>query len=166
MLMGRLRSRGMSLAELLIAIFVVSVGVLGTVSALWYGIRSEKYSERRANAVFQARELLNAMKSENIPFQGSDTVAGVPWLTVGSHLNDGDYDDDSDDGDSRRAFNEFPFGNLYQTNEFNFQRQVEMKLLSTDTDNYLNNICAIKVSLYWNEGRHEKEVTLWGYSRR
>lgn len=38
----RRRDRGLSMVELLIAIFVVSVGILGTVSALWYGIRSEK----------------------------------------------------------------------------------------------------------------------------
>lgn len=159
------RARGVSLVELLIAIFVIAVGVLGTVSALWYGIRSEKYSERRANAVFQARELINAIRAGNYPFT-FDTNEGVPFIQVGSSLNDGDIDDDSDDNSSRREFNEFPFGNLYPTNQFNFQRRVEMKLLSNDPNDYRNDLVAIKVSLFWNEGRHEKEVTLWGYHRR
>ncbi len=155
----------MSLVELLIAIFVVAVGVLGTVSALWYGIRSEKYSERRANAVFQGRELLNSIRAQNLPFAGSD-VNGVNYLTVGSLLNDGDFDNDSDDGAVRREFNDPPFGNLYPTNQYNFKRSVEMKRLSNDPNDYRYNMAAIKVSLYWNEGRHDKEVTLWGYHKR
>jgi prepilin-type N-terminal cleavage/methylation domain-containing protein len=160
------RKQGISLIELLIAIFVIAVGVLGTVSALWYGIRSEKYSERRSNAVSQSRELLNAMKAQQYPFAGSDVVNSVSWLTIGSHLNDGDYDNDGDDDSSRRAFNEYPFENLYPTNEFNFERRIEMKRLSNNVNNYQNDLVAIKVSIFWNEGRHEKEVTLWGYSRR
>lgn len=159
-------SRGISLAELLIAIFVVSVGVLGTVSALWYGIRSEKYSERRANAVFQAREMVNAIREGNYPFNGGSDNNGIPWMTVGSELNDGDYDADSDDDGDRRPFNAPPFENLYPTNEFNFQRRVEMKQLSTSSSSYESDLAAIKVTLFWNEGRHDKEVTLWGYHRR
>lgn len=159
------RARGISLVELLIAIFVVAVGVLGTVSALWYGIRSEKYSERRANAVFQGRELLNAIRAQNLPF-GSSDVTGTPYLQLGSELNDGDYDDDSDDGAVRREFNDAPFGNIYPTNQYNFKRSVEMKRLSNDPNDYRFEMVAIKVSLYWNEGRHDKEVTLWGYTKR
>ena len=158
------RARGLSLVELLIAIFVVAVGVLGTVSALWYGIRSEKYSERRANAVFQGREILNSIRAKNYPFAGSD-INGVDYLQVGSVLNDGDYDDDSDDGGIRRPFNDTPFGNIYPTNEYNFQRSVEMKRLSNDPNDYRYEMAAIKISLYWNEGRHDKEVTLWAYHK-
>ena len=160
------RNRGLSLVELLIAIFVVAVGVLGTVSALWYGVRSEQYSERRSNAVSQARELINAMKAQNYPFQGSDVVNGVPWEQVGSHLNDGDIDNEGDDDGPRRPFNQYPFENLYPTNEFNFDRRVELKFLSNNPNSYQNDIAVLKVSLFWNEGRHDKEVTLWGYSRR
>lgn len=159
------KPRGVSLMELLIAIFVIAIGVLGTVSALWYGIKSEKYSERRANAVFQARELLNAIRSENLPFSGADS-AGIPYINVGSELNDGDYDNNGDDNGPRRPFNAPPFQNLYPTNEFNFQRRVEMKLLSNNPNDYRNRMAAIKVSIFWSEGRHEKEVTLWGYHRR
>ena len=158
-------TRGVSLVELLIAIFVIAVGVLGTVSALWYGVRSEKYSERRSNAVSQARELINAMKAQNVPFQGADEVNGVPWEQIGSHLNDGDIDNDGDDDGPRRPFNDYPFTNLYPTNEFNFERRVELKYLSNNANSYQNDLAALKVSLFWNEGRHDKEVTLWAYSR-
>lgn len=150
---------GLSLAELLVAIFVVAVGVLGTVSALWYGIRSEKYSERRANAVFQGREMLNAIRSGNYPF-----IAG--YMTIGSALNDGSYDNDGDDNGPRKPFNAAPFGNLYPTNPHNFQRRVEMKRLSSDPNSHLNDLAAIKVTMFWNEGRGDKKVTLWAYHRR
>ena len=83
----RKTERGFTLAELLVAIFVVAVGILGTISALWYGIRSEKYADRRANAVFQARELLNNIRSNSYAFDAT-------YLAANSDLNDGDYDND------------------------------------------------------------------------
>lgn len=153
------KERGLTLVELLIAIFVVAVGVLGTVSALWYGIRSEKYSERRANAVFQSRELINAIRSGNLPFVGGN-------LTIGSDINDGDYDDDDDDNGPRKAFNAPPFQNQYPVNTYNFQRRIEMKRLSNSANDYRFDMVAIKVTLFWNEGRHDKEVTLCAYHRR
>ena len=76
--------------EVLIAIFVVSMGVLGTISSLWYGIKSERHSERRTQAIYQARELLNLIRARNEPFNNNH-------LDLGSNLNDGNYDDDSDD---------------------------------------------------------------------
>ena len=149
---------GLSMVELLIAIFVVSMGVLGTVSALWYGIRSERYSERRTQAVYQARELMNIIRARNEPFNNNH-------LDPGSNLNDGDYDNDSDDGQVRRPFNDHPFASDF-TNEFNFERSVEMKLLSTNSNDHRNQMVAIKVMLFWNEGDQEKRVTLWTYHRR
>ena len=95
-------TRGVSLVELLIATFVVSVGVLGTVSALWYGIRSERYSDRRAQAVYQAREMTNLIRTRNLPFLDDN-------LDPGSDLNDGDYDNDGDDNAVWKDFNAAPF---------------------------------------------------------
>lgn len=152
--------RGLSMVELLIAIFVVSVGILGTVSALWYGIKSERQSERRAHAVFQARELINVIRAGNYPFSNPAN------LVIGSDVNDGDIDNDSDDNGPRKPFNATPFGNEFPNNPFNFERRIEMKQLSTDPTNHLSNVVAIKVSVFWNEGDSLKEVTLWAYHRR
>lgn len=149
---------GLSLAEVLIAIFVVSMGVLGTTSALWYGIRSERYAERRSHAVFQAREMVNLIRARNLPFQGQN-------LDIGSPLNDGDYDDNLDDFTSKQPFDAAPFGNDF-TNEFNFQRHIEMKQLSNDPNSHLNQMVAIKVILFWIDGNSERRVTVWAYHRR
>lgn len=157
-LKSRERRRGLSLVELLVAIFVVAVGLLGTVSALWYGIRSEKYSDRRTNAVYQAREMINQIKRKDYPFITDPAIVTA--------LNDGDYDDDSDDNGPRQAFNAFPFANFYTSNPYNFQRRVEMKLMSTDPNSHLNDLAAIKVTLWWNEGGSEKHLTLYGMHRR
>ena len=154
------RDRGLSMVELLIAIFVVSVGILGTVSALWYGIRSEKNSERRTHAVFQARELINILRSDNYPFVNPAN------LVIGSDVNDGDIDDDSDDNGPRKPFNAPPFANHFSSNPFNFERRIEMKQLSTDPNSHLSKMAAIKVTVYWVQGNSEKEVTLWAYHRR
>lgn len=154
------KQRGLSMVELMIAIFVVSVGVLGTVSALWYGIKSEKGSERRSHAVFQARELINILRAGNYPF------SNPAHLVVGSDVNDGDIDNDGDDNGARRPFNDPPFGNHFPNNPFNFERRIEMKQVSNDPNNHLSNMAAIKVTVYWNEGSSTKEVSLWSYHRR
>ncbi len=153
---------GFTLIEVLIAIFVVSVGVLGTMSALWYGIRSERYSERRTAAVFVVREMLNQIRSQNLPFTTSTFPA------VGSELNDGSFDDDSDDSGPKRAFNAPPFANTtsFGNTTESFQRRIEMKRLSTNENDYRSTIAAVKVSLFWNEGASEKKVTLWAYHRK
>ena len=155
----RKTERGFTLAELLVAIFVVAVGILGTISALWYGIRSEKYADRRANAVFQARELLNNIRSNSYAFDAT-------YLAANSDLNDGDYDNDSDDASVKREYNHPPFANLYPTNPYNFKRHVEMKLLSGNPNDHLNDLSAIKVTMFWNEGGAEKKITLRGFDAR
>ncbi len=151
-----------TLAEVLIAVFVVSVGVLGSLSALWYGIRSERYSERRTSAVYVAREMINQIRSQNLPFTTSTFPA------VGSALNDGDIDNDGDDGGARRNFNDPPFANStsFGITSENFQRRIEMKRLSTNDDDFRSSIALVKVTLFWNEGASEKKVTLWAYHRK
>ena len=145
--MGRLNIEGSGAATLLNSIYSSDIDAFG----------------RRRLAI--VGELLNAIRAQNLPF-GSSDVTGTPYLQLGSELNDGDYDDDSDDGAVRREFNDAPFGNIYPTNQYNFKRSVEMKRLSNDPNDYRFEMVAIKVSLYWNEGRHDKEVTLWGYTKR
>lgn len=156
----RSQTRGLTLAELMIAIFVVSVGILGTVSSLWYGIKSEKGSERRTNAVFLGRELANLVRSRNLPF------ADPSYFTVGSDINDGNYDSDADDSGPRRAFNAPPFANDFPTNELNYERRIEIKLMSADPNSHLNDIVAIKVTIYWDEGGSRKEAVTWAYHKR
>lgn len=152
------RDRGVTLVEVLIAIFVVSVGCLGAASALWYGIQAERYAERRTYAVFVGREMLNMIRARNEPFIG-------PLPAIGSELNDGDYDDDGDDNGPRRPFNAPPFENDFPDN-INYQRRIEMKRMSNNPNSHLSELTAIKVTLFWNEGASEKSVTLRGFHKR
>lgn len=153
------RLLGLSLVELLIAIFVVSVGVLGTLSALWYGIRSERYAERRTEAVNICRELVNVIRTHGYARRGSI------YMVPNSELNDGDYYDDSDDDGVRHPFNAPPFANLYPDNPYNFERHVEMVMLSDDPNSHLYNLAGVKVTLLWDEGGSEKKMTLWSYQK-
>lgn len=153
------RRAGVTLVEVLVAIFVVSVGMLGTLSALWYGIRSERYSERRTTGVFLCREVLNLVRSRNLPFATST------FPNVASGINDGNYDDDGDDNGTKRALNAPPFANDFSGSE-NFRRRIEMKRLSTNANSHLSRLAAIKVTVFWNEGGSEKRVTLWAFHKR
>lgn len=154
----RREERGLTLVEVLVAIFVVSVGVLGTSAVLWYAIKGERNAERRTQAVYWAREMLNTIQAQNLPF-----VSGNPPAPP-APLNDGDYDSDGDDNGPRRAFNAPPFENSFPN--LNFERRIEMKVLSTDNNSHLSQIAAIKVTLFWNEGAKQKQVTIWGYHTR
>lgn len=146
------------MVELLIAIFVIGVGILGTLAALWFGIRSERYSERRSNAVFQGRELMNAIRTSGF--------AQLPtYLAVGSTLNDGSYDNDADDNGPQRAFNATPFQNHFPNNPFNFRRRVEMKRMGASTSDYLYNVIAIKVTVFWDEGGQQKQLVLRSFQQ-
>lgn len=148
---------GFSLTEVLISTFVISIGILGTSSAVYYGVRAQKETGRRTLAAYWGREMLQLIRSRNLPFQPA-----VP--TVGSPLNDGNYDSAADDNGPRRAFNAPPFSNDFP--DVNFERRLEMKLLSNDPNSYKSQIAAIKLTLYWNEGGTAKSLTMWSYHRK
>ena len=149
--------RGFSLTEVLISTFVVSIGILGTSSAVYYGVRAQKETGRRTLAAYWGREMISLIRARNLPFQ-----PGLP--AVGSALNDGNYDSQADDSGPRRAFNAAPFANDFPN--VNFQRRIEMKMLSTDPANYLSQVAAIKLTLFWNEGGSAKSLTMWSYHRK
>lgn len=156
--MGRAYAiRGLSLAEVMVAIFVASIGLLGTASVLWYSLKAEKGAEQRLQGVFWAREMLNTIRARNLPFQPDIPSAPNP-------LNDGSYDDPGDDTGPRRAFNAAPFAEDYP--DLNFQRRIEMKRVSNDPLSHLYNVAVIKVTLFWNDGERTRSVTLCGYHRR
>ena len=144
--MKKRKLSGLSLAEVLIAIFVVAVGILGAASALFYGIKSEKTLSRRTQAVYLAREIFNLVRTRNIPV---------------NEINDGDLDDDSDDNGSRRPlldppFDQEDFGFLDSTFEdtssrsrdLNFTRRIEVKAFSGGADDYRRNLTGLKVSIF------------------
>lgn len=151
------KRRGLSLAEVLVAVFVVGVGVLATASTLYYSLGAAGDAERRSQAVFWGREMLDLVRARNLPFQPDVPTAPDP-------INDGDYDNDADDSGPRRAFNAPPFALDFP--DTNFERRIEMKRLSNDPNHHLYQVVAIKVTLFWNEGATEKKVTLWSYHQR
>ncbi len=148
---------GLSLAEVMVAVFVVGVGVLATASVLFYAIGAAGDAERRTQAVYWGREMLDLIRARNLPFQ-----PGIP--TAPDPINDGDYDNDADDSGPQQAFNAPPFTNDFPDN--NFTRRIEMKQLPNDPNHHLYQVAAIKLTLYWNEGEKENKVTLWTYHQR
>lgn len=148
---------GLSLAEVLVATFVVGVGVLATASVLFYAIGAAGDAERRTQAVYWGREMLDLIRARNLPFQPD--VPAVP-----DPINDGNYDDDADDSGAQRPFNAPPFALDFP--DTNFTRRIEMKRLSNDPNHHLYQVAAIKITLYWNEGEKENKVTLWTYHQR
>lgn len=58
----RLRRRGFSLPELLIALVIIAIALLGLISALTYGMRANEGAARRSQALNYARMLMGKIK--------------------------------------------------------------------------------------------------------
>jgi type IV pilus modification protein PilV len=58
--------RGFSLTEVLIAIAVIAVGLLGTTAALLYGVRGQTVSGRHTQAMNSARQLMEFIRSKRL----------------------------------------------------------------------------------------------------
>ena len=81
---GRRKERGMSLSEILISIMILSIGILGTLGSLTYGLRSASHGEMYTQAVGFNRQIIEMMMGGGI-----DPVAGGGVLkTAASGIND------------------------------------------------------------------------------
>ncbi len=152
--------RGFSLLEVLIATAVLSIGILGIISVFYFSIRSEQTAQRRTDAIFWAREVLDTIRTRNLAFQAN------PWPPpIGSSINDGNYDDPTDDASVKKPLDAVPFGNDFPDNT-NFTRHIEIKRVSNNSNDYRYNLAAIKVTIFWEENGRDHSVTVYGYQER
>lgn len=61
-----MRHRGFSLAEILVAIFVVTVAALGLISVLIYGTRANGQAQAMAKATHLCREIVGAIRNNEL----------------------------------------------------------------------------------------------------
>lgn len=131
------------MVELLVALAVVAVGVLGVFAALSYGMRGIKHGARMTEAVTLSRQLLERIRAENLAFDDPSELR--------------------DPAAVRRPINDPPFTDLPASE---FRRNIFVRRMSNDATSHENRLMRIRVTVYWQEQGGEKHVQLEGVQRR
>jgi type II secretory pathway pseudopilin PulG len=145
------RARGFTQVELGIAIVVLAVGILGVFASFAYGVNSVRYGGRVTEASNYARQLVELVRTRNLPFAG----ACPPASTSGYN----------DPAGTRRDLNAAPFANDLPANT-GFTRQIRIERVSNDPADYRYEIARITVTVYWYEKSKEKKVEVTALHRR
>lgn len=154
-----MKKSGFALAEVLVALFVLSVALLGSTAALHYGLRSAGHGALVSEANTQARMLLELMLSENRAFASP----GLPVSTSGTNDLPG----------VTRPLNDPPFGlTAYRLDDSSrFRRHIEVRnyRAPSETDSSLawkDDVREVRVEVSWQEGTRLESVSLFSFSRR
>lgn len=149
------RSGGFSQVEVLVAVFVLSVGILGVFGAFAYGMDSANHSARLSEAVGYARQLIELVRSRNLPFQGSLPPAS----------NSGLYDTLTTSWGSLAELNAAPFALDLPANT-GFKRRIRVTRLSSDSSSYQYEIAEIRVAVFWREKNRQRQVEFVAHHRK
>jgi prepilin-type N-terminal cleavage/methylation domain-containing protein len=149
------KENGFSLLEVMTALLVITIGILGVASTYLWTLRGAEHGAQMGNAVEIAQTLVGLITTNNlVPF-------GSPSLQVGNS-----YQDDSGLFDApkiQRPLNYQPFANNFPVNS-PFTRNIHISLLGQGS--YEQNIAVIKVQVFWKEKGAERDVTFVAYQRQ
>ena len=129
--------------ELLTAVFVIAVGILGLFGALSYGLTASRSGELRSEAVGHATHLIELIRSRNLDFQGSP-----PPPPASSGIND--------TPGTKRALDAAPFATEFPAGS-PFQRSIQLTREGASGD-YNYEVMRITVTLYWQEQGGERNL--------
>ncbi len=160
---SRLKSRagGFSQVELLIAVAVLAVGILGVFASFAFGLQSTRFSGQMSQAIAWNRQLIEMIRVRNLAFSPDIPPSGSglndPALTSGV--------DPEATFRSLRDLNAPPFLNDLPLGT-GFKRRIQIRRLSPDANDYHNRIAEITVTVYWMDGGRLREVTLKALHRQ
>jgi len=134
-------NRGASLAELMIALGVLAVGILGVFQVFADGVRGEAQADRVTSAIMYDRQLITLIRTRNLAFGG---IA-------------------SDASTDRRALNEAPFANDLPADS-GFTRNIQLQQF--EPSGYPSSLRRIIVTVYWSDRGTERKVELQTVQRQ
>ncbi len=154
--MRRRHRSGFSLAELLIAMFIVVVGLAGVTAALAYGVKNSTRGRDLAEATQVARTFFEAI-------QGNSLIDSVEmdeeWPGPESMIND--------PPEVRRLLNEAPFGSVnFTPNQVTrFRRNIAVERVAEPTDGHRSSLARVTVKVTWQDAQGEHKSELIGVVR-
>lgn len=141
----RRRISGLSLLEVLIVMAVVSIGLMGTMSVFYWGLRAGEEGSSMTQAINYSRDVLEAIRVRNLAFSGSNTITTDTDL-LGRHPVDA-----------------APLDSIGLPAGTKFERIITIDRLGTS--GYQARVAVINVTVVWeaNYGR-EKKAEIEGYA--
>lgn len=185
--------RGFSLAEVMVAMFVILVGISGITSTIWWGTQRADSGQLVTEASNHARTLFETVVSRNLVKLAADSnggnfpVAGGTFGLVSANASTrtpvyaAPFDKATIGvelvrhvrGQSTVASTVDPAQQLGSQNEVSselarFTRNIDCRrgVVSTPgVDDYQPSLCTLTTRVYWQEGRHERNVSVQGVIR-
>ena len=153
------KSKSYSLAEVLVAVFVLSVSLLGTAAALHYGMQAVLHGSLMTEASANARALLEIMQAENRPFSSTDLPVSESGFNDAPGVN--------------RDLDAPPF-NLpdYKLEPASrYKRHIEVQSYSQASDSaaaqaWKVDVRQVTVTVFWYESGRSRSLTLRSFCRR
>ena len=187
------KARGFSLAEVLVAMFVILVGISGITSTIWWGTQRADSGQLVTEASNHARTLFETVVSRNLVKLAADSnggnfpVGGGTFGLVSANAGTRTpvYAAPFDKatlgvdlarhvrGQSTATSMINPAQQLGSQNEVSsemarFTRNIDCRrgaVANPGVDDYQPELCTLIVAVYWREGRHERNVSVQGVIR-
>lgn len=140
------------MAELLIALVIIAIALLGLISALAYGMRANEGAERRSQALNYARMLMGEIK-RNAALPSPDSWV---WDTPPTGLFD------SSDTDHTTALDAAPFDTGLFPPDTRMTRNI-MVVQPLASSGHRSRLARVRVRVFWEKNGVEKDVELVGY---
>ena len=150
---------GYSLAEVLVALSILAVALLGTAAALHYGMQAALHGSLMTEASTNARALLEVMIAENRPFASSN----LPDSSSGYN----------DAAGVTRPLNAAPFNlaDYHLEAASRYQRHIEVCHYTASGDSaaaraWKDDVRQVSVTVSWSESGRARSVRLTSFCRR
>jgi type II secretory pathway pseudopilin PulG len=158
------KTSGLSLIEVVFAVGVIAVGLLGLVSVLVSGTRAADFGINTSRATSRARDILEIIRAEGLAFE-HDKYPGLPDEDSG--LND--------PPDARIPLDAVPplrvggtLADKYTEDgetAARFTRNIKTERITNDANDHRYPILKVTVTIYWMERGKERSVQIVGTTR-
>jgi prepilin-type N-terminal cleavage/methylation domain-containing protein len=144
-----MKRRAFSQIEVLVAVAVLSVGLLALFAAFSYSLRVTRYAEERAEAASLNQRLIELVRSE---------TEWAEALPVGL----------KDAPEERRALNAPPLqSEVFSPEELGkYRRNLNVTRVSDDPDDYRFRLWHIRARLFWDHKGSPRSCFFEGYHRQ
>jgi prepilin-type N-terminal cleavage/methylation domain-containing protein len=158
----RTRPNGFSLAEVLVALFVIVVGIAGITSTIWWATKRSDSGKVVTEASNHARSIYETILSKELIGKAGLADASDTARTA---MRAVPFDQPSLD----YIFGEQAIGQAVNNDEISsdinrFTRNITVT--NRPTGGYDEKLSNLRVRVYWTEGRHERNVSLEGVVAR
>lgn len=145
--------RAFSLVEVMIAIFVITIGLMGLYGSMSYGLRMVDQGADSSRAVAYARKMMEMIRARTLAF----SAPSVPPPANGG-LNDAP--------DDRVPLNAAPFS-ADMPSDPTLTRNIKIDWVTTAAGDYrTDHLVKIVVQVFWNYRGQEKSVRLEGWEQK